>query len=58
MTYVLPVIIVAIYLKGYYDMFYEKGLNYFVPWMIVALVFLGLTGYFAFYRKKEKNNGV
>lgn len=58
MTYVLPVIVVVIYLKGYYDMFFGKGLKYFIPWMIVALAFLALCGYFVFYREKEKKNGV
>ncbi len=53
MTYVLPLIIVVIYLKGYYDMFYSKGLNYFIPWMCVALVFLALVAYFRFYKKKN-----
>ena len=53
MTYVLPLIIVVIYLKGYYDMFYSKGMNYFIPWMCVAFLFLGLVAYFRFYRKKN-----
>lgn len=52
MTYVLPLIIVVIYLKGYYDMFYSKGISYFIPWMCVAFLFLGLVAYFRFYRKK------
>ena len=53
MTYVLPLIIVVIYLKGYYDMFYSKGMSYFIPWMCVAVAFLALIGYFRFYRKKD-----
>ena len=54
MTYVLPIVIVAIYLKGYFDLFYAKGMAYFIPWMLVAVGFLGLVAYFIFYRKKEK----
>ena len=54
MTYVLPIVIVAIYLKGYFDLFYAKGMAYFIPWMLVAVGFLALVGYFIFYRKKEK----
>ena len=53
MTYVLPLIIVVIYLKGYYDMFYSKGMGYFIPWMCVAVTLLALVGYFRF--SKEKN---
>lgn len=53
MTYVLPLIIVVIYLKGYYDMFYSKGMNYFIPWMGVAFLFLGVIAYFRFYKKKN-----
>ena len=54
MSYVLPVIIVVIYLKGYYDMFSPKGLNYLIPWMCVAFAFLGVIAYFAFSKGKKK----
>ena len=52
MTYILPFIIIIIYLKGYYDMFYPKGLNYLIPWMGVAIAFLGIIGWFAFSKKE------
>ncbi len=52
MTYILPIIIIIIYLKGYYDMFYPKGLNYLIPWMCVAIAFLGLIGWFTFSKKE------
>ena len=52
MTYILPFIIIIIYLKGYYDMFYPKGLNYLIPWMGVAVAFLGIIGWFAFSKKE------
>lgn len=54
MTYVLPLIVVVIYLKGYYDMFYSKGMTYFIPWMIVAAAFLGLIGWLVFGRQRRK----
>lgn len=52
MTFVLPLIIVVIYLKGYYDMFSSKGLVYLIPWMIVAILLLGFVGWLAFSKKK------
>lgn len=52
MTYILPVIIIIIYLKGYYDMFYPKGLNYLIPWMCVAIAFLGVISWFVFSKKE------
>ena len=54
MTYILPIIIVVIYLKGYYDKFSEQGMKYLVPWMMVALALLGIVGYFAFSKGKKK----
>ena len=53
MKYVLPIIIVVIYLKGYYDMFYDKGMTYFIPWMIVAFALLGFISWIAFGRKEK-----
>lgn len=53
MTYILPVIIVAIYLKGYYDIFSTKGLAYLIPWFAAAVVFLGLLGWIVFSKKKN-----
>lgn len=55
MTYILPVIIVVIYLKGYYDKFSPLGMKYLVPWMIVAFALLGIVGYFAFSKGKKKD---
>ena len=54
MTYILPVVIVVIYLKGYYDMFSPRGLKYLVPWMCVAFALLGAIGYLAFSKSKKK----
>ena len=42
MTYVLPWIVVIIYLKGYYDMFSGQSTVIFVVWMLIAFLFLGM----------------
>ena len=55
MTYILPLIVIVIYLKGYYDMFYEKGMKYFIPWMSVAVLILCLIFWFAFGRDRKSN---
>jgi len=41
MTYILPLIIVVVYLKGYYDMFQPKGRVALIGWMIFAVLLLG-----------------
>lgn len=53
MTYVLPVIVVVIYLKGYYDLFAEQGKVVLAFWMAVAVAFLGMIAWFAWPRKKN-----
>lgn len=53
MTYVLPVIIVGIYLKGYWDFFSQKGLRYLIPWMGIAFLVLGFCGFIVFSKKKK-----
>lgn len=53
MTYILPIIVVTIYLKGYYDMFAPKGTIYLVAWFAVAVIFLGIIGWMTFSRKKR-----
>ena len=54
MKFILPFIVVAIYLKGYWDMFYKQGLKYLIPWLIVAVAFLALICWFGFGgRRKE-----
>ena len=52
MVFVAPVLIIIIYIKGYYDMFIDQGMNYFIPWMIVALAFIGFIAYMMFSKKK------
>lgn len=52
MTYVLPWIVVIIYLKGYYDMFSKQSTAIFTIWMIIALAFLAMI-LFVTGRKKK-----
>lgn len=40
MTYILPLIIVVVYLKGYYDMFKKQELPVLIGWMIFAVLLL------------------
>ena len=54
MTWVLPVIVVVIYLKGYWDMFRPKGVGYLIPWMTVAALFLAVISWIVFGKKKQK----
>lgn len=54
MTWVLPLIIVFIYLRGYYDMFSPLGTKVLIPWMCIAVLFLVFIFYCSLYRKKEK----
>ena len=51
---VIPVVVAIIYLKGYYDMFQPKGNAYLIPWMIVGIAMLALTGWISFGHSKKK----
>ena len=42
-SYVLPLIIIVIYLKGYYDMFAGRGTGVLAGWMAAAVLFLGFV---------------
>lgn len=53
MTYVLPCIIVVVYLKGYYDTFAKLGTGMLVGWMTFAVILLGLIFGISFYEKKD-----
>ena len=48
MTYVLPVIIGIIYLKGYWDFFIQKDPEHLIFWMVFAVLLLVLVVWFAF----------
>jgi NSS family neurotransmitter:Na+ symporter len=54
MSYILPAIIVVVYLKGYYDTFAGMGTNVLIGWMIFAVALLAAIFVLAFYRKNNK----
>lgn len=53
MRYVLPAIVVVIYVKGYWDTFRPKGNAYLIPWMVVAAAFLAAIGWIVFGKKRK-----
>lgn len=53
MRYVLPAIVVVIYVKGYWDTFRPRGNAYLIPWMIVAAVFLAAIGWIVFGKSRK-----
>lgn len=53
MSCLLPILISVIYLKGYYDIFYPKGMSYFIPWMCFAVLLLAAVFSFPILRKKK-----
>lgn len=56
MKYVIPCIIVLVYLKGYYDMFSPMGMKTLAIWMLVAALFLVMVFGFTFRKKEKKTN--
>ncbi|MBO5087667.1 MAG: sodium-dependent transporter, partial [Lachnospiraceae bacterium] len=54
MSYVLPLVIVVVYLKGYYDTFAKMGTTALIGWMTFAVVLLVFIFFVAFYQKKDK----
>lgn len=54
MLFVIPAVIVVIYLKGYYDMFSQKGPVVLSVWMAISLLVLSLIGLFIFGGRKQK----
>ncbi len=52
LLYVLPLLIITIYIKGYYDMFVKQGPRVLAFWLCVAALFLGFIFYTAAGRKK------
>lgn len=58
MTYVLPLIILVVYFKGYYDMFVSQGTVRLCIWLFVAALFAGFIIWLALGRPKAvKNKG-
>lgn len=54
MSYVLPLIILVIYFKGYYDTFVKKGAAILTIWMAVAVLFVLLILFMAFGKRKTR----
>lgn len=52
LLYVLPILIITIYIKGYYDMFVKQGPQVLAFWLCVASLFLGFIFYTAAGKKK------
>ncbi len=52
-SYGIPLIIMVIYLKGYYDMFADQGPKVLAGWMAVAVLFLGFVLYCALAKGKH-----
>ncbi len=56
MTYILPLIIVVVYLKGYYDTFSGMGGKVLAGWMAFAAALLFVIFSLAFYGKNTGKN--
>lgn len=54
LTYVLPFVIVIIYLKGYWDKFFESGIWYLLPWMLIAIINLLFVVWIVFSKAKNE----
>ena len=54
--YGIPVIIMIIYLKGYYDKFSGMSTATFVTWMMIAVLFLGFVLFCALTSSKKKKS--
>lgn len=52
MTWILPLIIIFIYLRGYYDMFSPLGMNVLIGWICIAVIFLVFIFHCAGSRRK------
>lgn len=52
-SYCIPLIIIAIYLKGYYDMFSNRSPVTFWCWMIFGVILLGFIMYCALAKGKK-----
>ena len=55
MQYVLPIVVIVVYLKGYYDTFASQSKPVLIGWMTFALVLLGVIfGVSLFTGRKKK----
>lgn len=53
MSYLLMLVVIVVFLKGYYDMFVEMGIVYLIAWMGFAILLLAVIFAVAFYKKKS-----
>ena len=53
MSYVLPIVIIVVYLKGYYDKFAPMGTGMLTGWMIFAVALIAFIMFPALYQKKK-----
>lgn len=58
MKYGLPVIIVVVYIKGYYDMFSPMGTKTLLVWMLIALAMLAMVISFSMKKATGKNKKI
>lgn len=54
MKWILPVIIAAVYLKGYYEYFADKSTALMILWMTISFILLVIILYFALPEKRRK----
>ena len=47
LTFVLPLLVGVIYLKGYHDLFRAQGQTVYMIWMTIAVIFLGMVIFIA-----------
>ncbi len=52
MTHLLMLVVIVVFLKGYYDMFAKMGMVYLLAWMAFAILLLAVIFGIAFYKKK------
>ena len=55
MQYVLPIIVTAVYLKGYYDFFAQHSTGERIGWMVFALTLLATIFGVSIFTGKKKN---
>ena len=54
MTYLLPLLVIVIYLKGIYGRFSVKGTGVLILWMVIALAYIGYVFWLRDSRKKTR----
>lgn len=55
MSYILPVIVIVIYLKGYYDTFASQGTGTLIAWMCFAVLLLAIIFGISIFTGRKKN---